>query len=155
MPTILQLLREDHNRVKNLFQDFDAAEDTKTKQKIVETASMELMAHTQLEEEMFYPNLGREGKEAVRLIDVAEEEHHVAKFLISELADMNPNTPRYDAKFLVLAEAVKNHIQQEETVLFEQAEKMGKDRLENMGEMFTEERDKIRAQMTRSRRRAA
>jgi len=155
MPSILELLHEDHNKVKTLFKDFEKAADRKTKEGIVETASMELMAHTMLEEELFYPVVRKENREAAKLIDLAEEEHHVAKFLISELADMNPDMPRYDAKFMVLAESVGHHIQEEESEVFDQAEKMGRERLDRMGGQLAERREKVQAEMMRSRRRAA
>jgi iron-sulfur cluster repair protein YtfE (RIC family) len=155
MPSILEVLKEDHKKVKSLFKDFPKAEDEKMRRSIVETASMELSAHTMLEEEIFYPAIRRQGKEAGKLIDLAEEEHHVAKFLISELADMKPNFPRYDAKFMVLGEIVEHHIEEEESEIFDQAKKIGKDRLENQGEQFAERKRKMQAEMMRRGRRAA
>jgi iron-sulfur cluster repair protein YtfE (RIC family) len=155
MPEILKLLHEDHVKVKNLFKDFEKAEDAETKKGIVDAASIELMAHTQLEEELFYPAIRKEGEEAAMLIDEAEEEHHVVKFLISELAGMKPNMPRYDAKFMVMRENVEHHIQEEESAVFDQAEEMGRERLERMGEQFMERKEKVQAEMMRSRRRAA
>jgi len=42
-------------------------------------------------------------------MDGAEEEHHVVKILIVEIAQMEPDDEHYDAKFKVLAETVRHH----------------------------------------------
>jgi len=155
MTNILESLREDHAKVKNLFKDFERAKDTETRKGIVDAASIELMAHTQLEEEIFYPAIRKMGEEAAMLIDEAEEEHHVVKFLISELADMKPQMPRYAAKFTVMAENVKHHVEEEESGVFDAAEKLGDEQLARLGQQLMDRKEKVHAEMMRSRRRAA
>jgi hemerythrin-like domain-containing protein len=107
------MLREDHRKVKELFQQFEEATDTSTKREIAQQAIKELKVHAALEEELFYPAVRREIDEEEK-IDEAVEEHHVAKLLIAELSKMKPSDNHFDAKFKVLAESVKHHIQEEE-----------------------------------------
>ena len=118
---ITNLLREDHKKVKGLFEEFEQADDAKAKQRIVETVLAELEVHAKLEEELIYPAI-RAAIGDEDLMDEALEEHHVVHGLLGELKKMTPNDERYDAKFTVLAENVRHHIKEEESEMFPQAE---------------------------------
>ena len=119
--SVTDMLRKDHKKVKGLFEEFEHADDAKTKQWIVETALMELGVHATLEEELIYPAI-RPEIDNDDLMDEALEEHHVVHGLIGELKKMKPSDDRYDAKFTVLAENVKHHIKEEESDMFPKAE---------------------------------
>src|SRR3954452_5146332 len=107
------LLKADHDRVKELFDRFEVARTRPAKLKIVRAALVELKVHAAIEEELFYPAVRKPvGKE---IMNEADEEHHVAKLLIAELDAMDGSESHFDAKFRVLAENVRHHI--EEAVL--------------------------------------
>ena len=108
----IALLKDDHDRVKALFDEFEAARSRPAKTRIVRAALTELKVHAALEEELFYPTVRRSvGKE---VMNEADEEHHVAKLLIAELDRMDGSETHFDAKFRVLAENVRHHIKEEE-----------------------------------------
>jgi hemerythrin-like domain-containing protein len=117
MPNAIEMLREDHNKVKELFEEFEHAEEGQAKEQIVENTVRELEVHAALEEEIFYP-AAEEQVDEKESIDEAREEHHVVKLLIGELKRMSAEDERYDAKYKVLAESVKHHIEEEESELF-------------------------------------
>ena len=119
--SVTDMLREDHRKVKGLFEKFEQADDPNAKQQIVETALMELEVHAKLEEELIYPAIRTEIDDD-ELMDEALEEHHVVHGLIGELKKMKPSNHRYDAKFTVLAENVKHHIKEEESDMLPKAE---------------------------------
>jgi hypothetical protein len=119
--SMTDMLREDHKKVKGLFEEFEQADDATTKQRIVETALMELEVHAKLEEELIYPAIRTEIDDD-ELMDEALEEHHVAHGLLGELKKMKPSDERYDAKFTVLTENVKHHIKEEESDMLPKAE---------------------------------
>ena len=119
--SVTDMLREDHKKVKGLFEEFEQAEDSKTKQRIVETVLMELGIHAALEEELIYPAIRSEIDDEP-LMDEALEEHHVVHGLLAELKKMKPSDERYDAKFTVLGECVKHHIEEEESEMLPKAE---------------------------------
>jgi hemerythrin-like domain-containing protein len=81
----------------------------------------ELEVHAALEEEIFYP-AADEQIDQKETIDEAREEHHVVKLLIGELKKMSAADERYDAKYKVLSESVKHHIEEEESELFPKLE---------------------------------
>ena len=119
--SVTDMLREDHKKVKGLFEEFEQAKDAATKQRIVETVSTELAVHSKLEEELIYPAIRGEIDDD-DLMDEALEEHHVVHGLLGELKKMRPSDERYDAKFTVLAENVRHHIKEEESEMFPKAE---------------------------------
>lgn len=117
----VSVLREDHEKVKELFDRFEEADDKRTKQHIVEETLNSLKIHTKIEEEIFYPafrEANSDDEEIDDTMDEALQEHHVAKILIAELEDMSPGDEFYDAKYTVLAENVKHHIEEEESDIF-------------------------------------
>jgi hemerythrin HHE cation binding domain-containing protein len=133
MSDALQLLREDHRKVQDLFKEFDAAERAEDKKRIVTQVIQELEVHSQIEEEIFYPAVRREADPDDAIMDEAEEEHHVVDTIIEELRRMQPRAKNYDAKFKVLAENVKHHIQEEETMMLPKAAELGGSRMAELG----------------------
>ena len=115
----VSLLKADHDKVKQLFDQFETAKSRPTKRKLVQEALTELKVHAAIEEELFYPAVRKAvGKE---LMNEADEEHHVAKLLIAELDSMDGSESHYDAKFMVLAENVRHHIKEEENEMLPKA----------------------------------
>src|SRR3954471_21426670 len=113
------LLKEDHDRVKELFARFEEARTRPAKLKIFRAALVELKVHAAIEEELFYPAVRKPvGKE---IMNEADEEHHVAKLLIAELDGMDGSESHFDAKFHVLAENVRHHIKEEENEMLPKA----------------------------------
>lgn len=79
--------------MKGLFEEFEHADDTKTKHRIVETALMELSVHAKLEEGLIYSAVRSEIDDD-DLMDEALEERHVVHGLIGELKKMKPSDDR-------------------------------------------------------------
>ncbi len=115
----ISILKDDHDRVKKLFDRFEDAKDRATKKKLVTESLLELKVHAVLEEEIFYPAVRK--KLEKQMMNEADEEHHVVKVLIAELEDMNGKEDHYDAKFKVLSENVRHHIKEEEGEMLPEA----------------------------------
>src|SRR4051812_9130985 len=140
----VQMLREDHRKVQELFRQFEEAEDNRTKKQIAQTTLKELKVHAALEEELFYPAVRQQIDEEEK-IDEAEEEHHVAKLLIAELSKMKPSDKRFDAKFKVLAESVKHHIEEEEGEVIPEVE--GELDTDTLGEKMAQRKQTLEGRM--------
>ncbi|RJF99103.1 hemerythrin domain-containing protein [Noviherbaspirillum saxi] len=146
----IKLLTEDHKKVKELFDEFEKMkskgyEDNDARQLIVETVCTALTIHAQIEEEIFYP-AARDAIDDIDLLDEAEVEHASAKQLISELSAMQPGDELYDAKFTVLGEYVKHHIEEEEKELFPKVKKSGVD-LDELGEELQQRKLELRDEL--------
>jgi hypothetical protein len=148
-----QMIRQDHRRVKDLFRQFDQARDSRTKKRLVEKAIRELEIHTKLEEEIFYPAVRHQG-DAEEMIEEAEQEHHVVDLLIDELRGMDAGE-EFDAKFTVMAENVKHHIDEEESEMLPKADEEGFERLERLGEEMARRKEELLADMEAPRNRRA
>lgn len=141
----LDMLREDHQAVQGLFSQFEEA-DRRTQQRIADEALTMLEIHTKLEEDLIYPAI-QEALDNDEMIEEALEEHHVATLLIKELRKMQPKDERYAAKFKVLSEMVRHHIEEEESETFPEAEKADIDWSDIAGEAM-EMRHKLMAKQS-------
>jgi hemerythrin-like domain-containing protein len=132
------LLKEDHENVQKLFDRFEQAKSDSPKIKAARQAIQELKIHAAIEEEIFYPAFDAEAEEeeAHELYLEAREEHHVVHVLIGELESLPDDDERFQAKFMVLAENVRHHIKEEESEMLPKAKKLGKERLEELGEQM-------------------
>ena len=119
----IAMLKEDHERVKGLFDRFEETNGSATKAKIVSEALMELKVHATVEEDLFYPALRQQMEDEDGIMEEADEEHHVAKVLIAELEKMRGDEDHWEAKFTVLAESIRHHIKEEEGKMFKAAKK--------------------------------
>jgi hemerythrin superfamily protein len=120
-PNAVELLRNDHQTVKALFRQFDAAENPDEKERLVKQSLDELEVHASVEEKIFYPAVREDSPDAADKLDEALEEHHAARLLIHELRGMSAEDQRFDAKFRVLTEMVKHHVKEEEAEMFARA----------------------------------
>ena len=115
----VSILKEDHDRVQELLDQFEKAKSRSAILKIVRAALTELKVHAAIEEELFYPAVRKSlGKD---IMNEADEEHHVAKLLIAELDVMDGSESHFDAKFHVLSENVRHHIKEEESEMLSKA----------------------------------
>jgi hemerythrin superfamily protein len=114
------LLRNDHKTVEALFKKFEKAGPNahKTKQDLVEKIVEELSIHAAIEEQVLYPAAREAVPDASDEVLEALEEHHIVKWVLSELDGMNPTEERFTAKVTVLIENVRHHVKEEEGELF-------------------------------------
>jgi len=109
----LELLKEDHQRVKELFEEVDATEDDKQKRKLFKEIKKELETHTRIEESVFYPAM-QEYEQLKDMVLESIEEHKQVKKLLRELGKLSKNSDRFAPKLKVLQENVEHHAEEEE-----------------------------------------
>jgi len=144
----VQLLTDDHKKVKKLFKDFERIKDqdgaAEEKSALVQQICMELTIHTKVEEEIFYPVV-RESMDEEALMDEADVEHAGAKALIQQLEDMKPEDDHYDAKVTVLGEYIDHHVKEEHEEMFPKAKKAKVDMIE-LGARIAERKAELQGQ---------
>src|SRR5689334_10192519 len=116
----IMLLTADHNRVRGLFTKFRAEPSPDTAAKIL----IELQAHTQIEEEIFYPAIREADEELGSEVAEGIEEHHAVKVLMEEVAAMQPSGEEWEAKMTVIIELVEHHAEEEEGEMFPAVKKV-------------------------------
>jgi hemerythrin-like domain-containing protein len=139
------LLKEDHKQIRKLFREFQGAGENATarKGKLV-TQMLELLTvHTYLENECMYPETRRLLPDLEHDILESYEEHHVADVLCMELAAMDADDERFDAKTTVLIESVTHHIEDEEREWFPRVRAgLSRKQLQEIGARLLELREK-------------
>ena len=137
----ITLLKNDHHTVEQLFKRFEQAGDRAHVQKrqIVDRIIEELSVHAAIEEQVFYPVARATVPDTEDIALESLEEHHIVKWLLSELVDMDPAHERFDAKVTVLIENVRHHVEEEETEFFPKVRKqLGRNELAELGEALAD-----------------
>ncbi len=114
------VLKADHRAVEKLFKDFERSGPTayKSKRRLVDQMITALSQHAAIEEEALYPTARKQDPGVSPQVLEALEEHHVVKWELDELQDLDPRDERFDAKVSVLIENVRHHVREEEGDLF-------------------------------------
>ncbi|HEU4407238.1 MAG TPA: hemerythrin domain-containing protein [Polyangiaceae bacterium] len=138
MTNALTMLKEDHKKVKALLEELAEAPDreSRKRQELLGQISLELVVHTTIEEEIFYPAfLGAlKDKEDQKIYYEAQEEHKAAKVVLADLQKADPASPSFHGKAKVLKELVLHHAKEEESEMFDQARSIfEKEELEELG----------------------
>ena len=121
-PAVIQLLRDDHKLVRSLFAQYAKAR-TGEKPQIAHRIIRELTVHTAIEERVVYPAF-RAVFHDPHIIYEAVEAHQLMQVLLEKLSKFRPGpgSATFDARFKVLRELVKQHVDEEESRIFPKAE---------------------------------
>ena len=124
----IKLLKEDHKKVKALFEEVEGLGDRASTQRknLFQKIDEELTLHSKIEETLFYPEFKKRAENSDEREEVLEayEEHGVVKVMIGELEDLDPKDETYKPKLNVLKELVMHHVKEEEGELFKMAREL-------------------------------
>lgn len=146
--TFFDLLRQDHDKVRDLFEQIEEDEEGENREELFSGLRSELQEHLQLEEKFFYPVLEQSDDTRDKALE-AYEEHNVAKTVLGEFSNLDREDERWDAKIKVLREIVNHHLQEEEKNVF----KLAKKALEQ--DQIKQITDQIRQQKSQMEKKAA
>jgi hemerythrin superfamily protein len=145
----INLLKADHKAVEKMFKKFESLKEDEDmedeKVDLVTKICRELTAHTQIEEEIFYPAI-RKAIDDSDLLDEAQVEHASAKDLIAQLESMKPDEACYDARVTVLGEYVMHHVEEEEKEMFPKVKKTKLD-LQGLGAQMAQRKEDIETEL--------
>ena len=149
----IDLILEDHKRVKDLFAKLEENHEDKTVFKdCMNSIQKELVMHTALEGQYLYPKLQeikdvkvKDGEMDLNAFVLeAFEEHRVAEQQLYDVLDEMDelDLPEVFAKAEVLIEEVKHHIEEEESELLPTAKKiLGEEELKVIGRKMQETKE--------------
>ncbi|HZQ35734.1 MAG TPA: hemerythrin domain-containing protein [Dehalococcoidia bacterium] len=144
----VSLLKQQHKEVKQLFKEYEGKSDGAKQQRkqIVDEVLQKLTLHSKLEEEIFYPAVREKAtKDLKATIAEGYEEHAIVDRLVEELKGLEPDDERYYAKFTVLMEEVRHHIDEEEKEMLPDAEKRLGSENETLGFKMEEKQQQLMA----------
>jgi hemerythrin superfamily protein len=141
------LLRNEHETVKSLFARYKKANNRNQngKQGLFDEIRREILLHSQMETEIFYPALASTpSTTAGNLVSTAEEDHRSIEGILDSI---NPQDKNFETKMNELIESVTRHIEMEEEQVFDEARKnLPEYRLEELG-LEMEDRRKMLARL--------
>lgn len=142
----ITLLKADHNEVAAKFARYEKLGERalKAKATIVAEVVRALSVHAAIEEELFYPAVRARMADQEDQVLEALEEHHIAKWTLSELDGMSPDDERFNAKFTVLMEGIRHHVKEEERELFPAVRKaFTRTELADLGEAMLKAKSRV------------
>ena len=115
---LYQLIKQDHQKVKRLFERLAEAESGSPSQtRLFTELKRELELHAAVEEKYFYPTLQQFAR-AKDLIEEALEEHGDVKATLEELDQWNKEDERWAEELSELQQDVEHHVEEEEKSIF-------------------------------------
>jgi hemerythrin superfamily protein len=130
----LEILKHDHQKVKELFQEATHVSDTSKRKDLFDKIDTELEIHAHIEETVFYPAV-EDHEELKDMVAEALEEHEEAKTLLEELEEIGVDSHEFGSKLQQLIEAVEHHVEEEEGEMFPKIrEVFEEDELEQLGQ---------------------
>lgn len=134
----IDLLKDDHKRVKSILDELSDSTEraVKKRSQLLAKLEMEITLHTELEEKILYPAFKSQGgkEEDVMYFEAKEEHRTVDALVLPDLKQTDPGTPEFSGRIKVVKELLEHHIEEEEKEMFPQAKKLlGKDKLEELG----------------------
>jgi hemerythrin-like domain-containing protein len=116
----ITMLKEDHQTVERLFKRFEKTGDRAfaEKRRLADQIVEALSKHAAIEEQVFYPVARATVPGTEEVVLESLEEHHIVKWVLSEVDGMDPADERFEAKMTVLIENVRHHVKEEEQEFF-------------------------------------
>jgi hemerythrin-like domain-containing protein len=134
----LDLLKEDHKKVKALLEELTTTTPRAAKRRgeLLEKIAQEFQIHAAIEEEIFYPafHQAAETRDDEKLFYEAFEEHRaVRELVLPDIQGTQTSADEFSGRAKVLKDLILHHAEEEEKQMFPRAKKLMKDQLEDLG----------------------
>lgn len=145
---ILSKLHEDHLVAEELLNQLEATEDgSEEREELFMRAKEEILVHKVTEERVFYARL-LQHPETRDIGKHCNEEHSEVDKLVDKLDQMDIDSPKWLQTLSKLKTTLLHHVEEEEGKVFEQAQKaFGDEVLEQLGELYAQEKLHVQARM--------
>ena len=148
----IELLVQDHEKLKKLLEQISSTTERagKTRTDLLAQIEAEVLSHTRIEEEIFYPAYREASdKEGVKMFHEAVEEHRaVGELVLPDLLKTQPDTVQFSGRIKVLKELLEHHIEEEESEMFPDAKEVLKaEELNRLGQEMEAMKKTIKAEM--------
>ena len=129
----LDLLTEDHQKVKKLFEQAQQVRDNQEKKELFDQIDTQLAVHAEIEETIFYPAL-EEHDQLKEMVREARQEHEEVEQLLLEIEDLATEETDFTSALAGLHETVEHHVAEEEGEMFPKIREIfDKEALERLG----------------------
>jgi hemerythrin superfamily protein len=118
MADVIELLEQDHREVELMFAEFERATDPQDRRAIADKIIIELVKHSEAEEQAVYPAMRKALPNGDELVEHEISEHSEAEQIMKQLDGMDPSNPEFGVLMAQLIEAIRHHVQEEEGEAF-------------------------------------
>jgi len=145
----IQLLKNDHKEMRAMLSALESSTTRAAKKRsmLLQKIKANLVAHTTIEEEIFYPAFKEAGKKSDddKMYFEALEEHRAAGDLVlPDLLKTDPSSEKFSGRAKVLKELVEHHADEEEKEMFPRAKKLlGRPELMDLGARMDERKRQL------------
>ena len=108
----IELIKQDHREVDELFTQFLSAESDLTLEDLFQRIETALTVHTEMEEKVLYPAVKKFAPEKVQ---EALHEHSQVRELLTDLLGIDIDDEEFETQFNRLVEDVRHHVEEEES----------------------------------------
>ena len=134
MSDVIELLEHDHREVEEMFAEFEAATTAADKRAIADKLVIELVRHSEAEEQAVYPVISKKVDGGNDLVEHEIDEHTQAEKLMKQMDGMDAEDPQLGVLMGQLKSAIQEHIREEEGEAFPKLRQAtSKDELEKLG----------------------
>lgn len=117
---VIDVLTTDHREVERWFQEYERATSAEDKQRLVNNVIIELVRHSEAEEQVVYPVARKNIPDGGKVIEREIAEHSEAERIMNRLDGMKPDHPEFDERMRDLIRVIRAHVQEEESGWFPQ-----------------------------------
>ncbi len=120
---VVKFLKDQHNLIKDMFDDVLSASDPKAREKAFTDLRQLLAVHETAEEMVVHPRVRREVATGEEIVDARLREEHEAKQKLSKLESMDVASKEFIDELTKFRDAVIDHAAHEENEEFNQLER--------------------------------
>jgi hemerythrin superfamily protein len=115
---VVKFLKDQHNLIKDMFEEVLSASETKAREKAFTELRQLLAVHETAEEMVVHPRVRREVASGEEIVDARLEEEHEAKEMLSKLESMDFSSKEFITELTKFRDAVIDHAEHEENEEF-------------------------------------
>jgi hemerythrin superfamily protein len=115
---VVKFLRDQHNLIKDMFEEVLSANDPKAREKAFVDLRQLLAVHETAEEMVVHPRARNEIADGNEIVEARLEEEHVAKQQLSKLESMDVSSKEFLTELTKFRDAVIDHAEHEENEEF-------------------------------------
>ena len=130
---VVKFLKDQHNLIKDMFEEVFSASDPKARDKAFTELRQLLAVHETAEEMVVHPRVRREVAGGEEIVDARLQEEHKAKEQLSKLESMDVSSKEFIDELTKFRDAVIDHAEHEENEEFNKLQrKLDPDDLERL-----------------------
>jgi hypothetical protein len=143
------LITQDHRELEAMFERLTSERGSRPL--LTALVGAMLVAHSRAEEEKVYPEIAKASPGEEGEVHHGAEEHHEAEAIFHRLEKLDPEGPEYDSVLQEFVEAVKHHVQEEESEILPALQQaVSSEKLQELGQAFAAIRAREITKFTRS-----